>query len=274
MVWPDAGRQGSTLSNPILHSLPIQISSCLRHDRRSLQSYQFVSCSLVVIDIAVALLAVSPMQGVEGPSVFMGALGSCSRPSNEAGVNCTAPTVSPKYDLSVLPSNAPDLLSAPTATTPAFIAVSLAFAILFFILFTLTSFHEKMGKFGARLDKPVIHRLTAWIGFLGFMIGITSFLVLRMWFEKAVEDFNDDVSKDGSGAPQLVAFTSNGFVMVWIAYAFYAVPSSALLPNFMSRQARVERRRRSTPSPTKCFMSNKRLLRMTGFDGLGVALTS
>ncbi len=73
--------------------------------------------------------------------------------------------------------------------------------------------------------------------------GITSFLVLRMWFGKAVEDFNRAISKDGSDAPQLIAATSNGFVsestfrfssccqssdeyhpVVWVGFAFYAVP--------------------------------------------------
>ena len=42
--------------------------------------------------------------------------------------------------------------------------------------------------------------------------GITSFLVIRMWFGKAVEDFDRDITKEGSGAPQLIASTSNGFV--------------------------------------------------------------
>ena len=74
-------------------------------------------------------------------------------------------------DLSVLPSSAPDLLSAPTATTPVFIAVSLAFTIIFFMLFVLTSFRGKMGKFGNALDKPGVQRATAWIGLLGFLIG-------------------------------------------------------------------------------------------------------
>ena len=115
-------------------------------------------------------------------------------------------------DLSVLPSNAPDLLTAPTATTPAFIGVSLAFTIIFFILFALTSFRGKMGKFGNVFDKPMLQRATAWIGLLGFLIGITSFLVIRMWFGKAVEDFNRDISEEGSSAPQLIASTSNGFI--------------------------------------------------------------
>ncbi|KAI0662796.1 hypothetical protein C8Q70DRAFT_1149294 [Cubamyces menziesii] len=187
----------------------------------------------IILPTQVALVTVSPSlelteahssQGVDGPSVFLGALGSCARPNHDAAVTCTPPTVSPKYDLSVLPSNAPDLLSAPTATTPAFIAVSLAFTAVFFIMFTMTSFRGKMGKFGNGFDRPSVQRATAWIGLLGFLIGITSFLIIRMWFGKAVEDFNDDILKEGSGAPKLIAATSNGFIMVWVAYAFYAVP--------------------------------------------------
>ncbi|KAI8995599.1 hypothetical protein BD414DRAFT_479982 [Trametes punicea] len=187
----------------------------------------------IIFPTQVALLTVSPSlelteahssQGIDGPSVFLGALGSCSRPNHDAAVNCTRPTVSPTYDLSVLPGNAPDLLSAPTATTPAFIAVSLAFSAIFFLLFTMTSFRGKMGKFGNSFDRPAVQRATAWIGLLGFLIGLTSFLILRMWFGKAIEDFNDDISKAGSDAPQLIAATSNGFIMVWVAFAFYAVP--------------------------------------------------
>lgn len=38
--------------------------------------------------------------------------------------------------------------------------------------------------------------------------GLTSFLILRMWFGKAVEDFNTSVATQG---PQFVAQTSNAF---------------------------------------------------------------
>lgn len=91
------------------------------------------------------------------------------------------------------------------------------------------------------MDKPGVHRATAWIGLLGFMIGFTSFLVIRMWFGKAVEDFNDAILTGGKDSPALVAATSNGFVseyvcfrhmylplmsmsVIYVAYAFYAVP--------------------------------------------------
>jgi len=91
-------------------------------------------------------------------------------------------------------------------------------------MFTFTSHRAALGRIGSPFERPAVQRATAWIGLLGFMIGITSFLVLFMWFWKAVDDFNNDISKLGSGAPQLIATTSNGFVMVWVAYAFYAVP--------------------------------------------------
>ena len=86
-------------------------------------------------------------------------------------------------DLSDLPSNTPDLLSAPTATTPAFIAVSLAFTVIFFLLFTLTAFRGKMGKMGNLLDKPSIQRTTAWIGLLGFLIGKRMSVAFPMIFD-------------------------------------------------------------------------------------------
>jgi len=79
------------------------------------------------------------------------------------------------------------------------------------------------SKLAALLDKPAVQRLSAWIGFFGFLIGVTSFLILRMWFGKAVQDFNGTITLLGDG-PKLVANISNGFTMVWVAHAFYAVP--------------------------------------------------
>ncbi|PCH33609.1 hypothetical protein WOLCODRAFT_93827 [Wolfiporia cocos MD-104 SS10] len=187
----------------------------------------------LMLSTQVALLTVSPStaltssnstKSVDGPSVFLGALGSCSRPNAETTVTCTAPTVSPIYNLSVLPSSAPDLLNAPTATTPAFIALSLALTVLFLFMYTFTAHRAVLGRAGVPFERPGVQRATAWIGLLGFLIGITSFLILFMWFTKSVDDFNEDIVKLGSGAPSLIAATSNGFVMVWVGYAFYAVP--------------------------------------------------
>ncbi|TFY63996.1 hypothetical protein EVG20_g6100 [Dentipellis fragilis] len=207
---------------------------------------------VVMLHSQVSLLSVTPSTAltdpgssgnVDGPTVFMGALGSCSRRNPSDDFNCTMATLSPvstvrpfpsfprtsltdtHIDLSALPPNTPDLLTAPTQTTPAFIAVSLGFAIIFFFLFTAISLRAKLGpRLGAAFERPAIQRLSAWIGLLGFMIGLTAFLVLRMWFGKAVEDFNRAIQEAGKSAPQLVASTNNGFTMVWVGYAFQAVP--------------------------------------------------
>lgn len=122
------------------------------------------------------------------PSPHCPATGSCSRPNNKGPVTCTPSTVSPTYgtltrtshltgvngriDLSALPNNAPDLLTAPTATTPVFIAIAIALSVLFLIIFTLTSLRANLGpKLSAMLDRPTFHRASAWLGLLSFMIG-------------------------------------------------------------------------------------------------------
>jgi hypothetical protein len=75
-------------------------------------------------------------------------------------------------DLSALPSNSPDLLTAPTATTPVFIAIAIALSAIFFIIFALISLRANLGaKLSAVLDRPTFHRASAWLGLLGFMIG-------------------------------------------------------------------------------------------------------
>ncbi|GLB36183.1 hypothetical protein LshimejAT787_0304710 [Lyophyllum shimeji] len=190
---------------------------------------------VVMLHDQVALLTVTPStalmqqersEGVDGSSLFLGLLGSCSRPANSAGLNCTTPALSPVYDLSALPKNAPSLLlSPPSPTTPAFIAVALGFSVSFFITFTLISFRHKMGeKACAALDKPLIQRVSAWVGFFGFLIGLTSFLIIRMWFGKAVQDFNNSVEFQGSQGPKLIASVGNAFTMAWVAYAFFSIP--------------------------------------------------
>jgi len=182
--------------------------------------------ALVTVVPSMALVQANASHGLDGPSVFMGVLGSCSKASNSAKVNCTASSVSPQYDFSVLPGDAPeDLLSAPTATTPVFIAVAISFSILFFLSFTLISLRHKMHpKVAGILENPTLQRLSAWVGFFGFLVGLTSFLIIRMWFGKAVDDFNASIISQGQQGPKLIATTGNAFTMVWVAYAFYAVP--------------------------------------------------
>ena len=186
-----------------------------------LSALAYLAPTLLLHD-QVALLTVFPSTGLiqngssqdlDGPSVFLGALGmeshtkisviltpprlgSCARASNSGSVNCTAPSVSPLYgminrpcrlltsrltfkylyssDLSVLPGNAPGLLTAPTASTPVFIAIALSFSILFFLSFTLISLRHKMNpKMAGLLEKPMLQRLSAWVGFFGFLIGMS-----------------------------------------------------------------------------------------------------
>jgi len=166
----------------------------------------------------------------DGPSIFLGVLGSCAKTSNSAKINCTTASVSPQYELSVLPENTTGLLSAPTASTPVFIAIAISLSILFFLSFTLISLRHKMGpKPASLLENPMLQRLSALFGFFGFLIGLTSFLIIRMWFGKAVDDFNTSIMLQGQNGPELIATTGNAFTMVWVAYAFYAVPVIASL---------------------------------------------
>jgi len=180
--------------------------------------------SLLVVKPSLLLSPNPSKDKVDGPSIFLGPLGSCSRPNNDASVNCTLPVLSPKYDLSVLPSDVSRWLSAPTATTPGFIAIALCFSVIFFVLFTLVAFRAKLGKLSAQFERPMVQRATAWVGLFGFMIGLSSFLVIRLWFGKAVDDFNESVELEGASGPHLIAELSNGFTMVWVGYAFHSIP--------------------------------------------------
>lgn len=76
----------------------------------------------------------------------------------------------------------------------------------------MVSFRHKMGgKLSAKLDSPTVQRFTAWIGVFGFMIGLSAFLIVRMWFEKAIDDFNKSIVAQGDNGPELIAAAGNGF---------------------------------------------------------------
>jgi len=203
-----------------------------------LSLFAFLAPTVMLHD-QVALLTVTPSTALtnpqaaagDGPSLFLGALGSCSRHNNAGDVSCTVTSISPEYDTSVLPgSTSNEILSAPPSTAPTFIAVAIGFSFIFFFAYTLVSFRHKFGGgLSEKLDRPIIQRLTAWIGVFGFMLGLASFLIVRMWFEKAIDDFNKSIVSQGKNAPELVAAAGNGFTMVWIAYAFYGIPLIASL---------------------------------------------
>lgn len=72
-------------------------------------------------------------------------------------------------------------------------------------------------------------------------LGLTAFLVIRMWFGKAIDDFNTAVKNQGSDGPALIATAGNGFTstshwcsckeivltqlpVAWVGYSFLAVP--------------------------------------------------
>lgn len=145
------------------------------------------------------------------------------------------------------------ILSAPPSTAPAFIAVAISFSFVFFFAYTLVSFRHKFGGgLSAKLDSPIVQRLTAWIGVFGFMIGawnlyylysinlnhmlyfsgLTSFLVVRMWFEKAIDDFNKSIVSQGKNAPELVAAAGNGFTSAFPVIGMQPLaPSNIFLPS-------------------------------------------
>jgi len=146
----------------------------------------------------------------DGPSLFLGALGSftiysvpisgysygfagsCSRRNNAGHVSCTVTSIAPQYgmlafpiqssscsnphyliDTSALPgTTSNNILSAPPSTAPAFIAVAISFSFVFFFAYSIVSFRHKFGEgMSEKLDKPMVQRLTAWVGVFGFMIG-------------------------------------------------------------------------------------------------------
>ncbi|EUC62504.1 transmembrane protein, putative [Rhizoctonia solani AG-3 Rhs1AP] len=186
--------------------------------------------SLVSLTPAITLVALNARASrpVDGPSVFMGILGSCARFSNSAPTHCTAESITPTYDLSVLPDNHPRFLSNPTTTAPQFLLASLIFLTIFLILHLLFSLPERLPTTPAGIVKLAKHslaiRLSAWLGILGLTMGLCTVIVLRIWIGKAVDDFNQDIIDMGKGAPQLVANIGNGFTMMWISFSF-AAPS-------------------------------------------------
>lgn len=93
-------------------------------------------------------------------------------------------------------------------------------------------------KVSAWLDKPFVSSTVAWIGLLGFMIGmlllqyvskpiltkektgLTANLVLRMWIGKAVDDFNRGITEQGQKGSPIVASVGNGFTSKYLQSLF------------------------------------------------------
>jgi len=144
----------------------------------------------VILHSRVSLLSLSPSSALttpnqlpkgslDGPSVYFGLLGSCAQKSQSAPINCTATQFSPIYDTSVLPSSSnPDVLTALPASAAIAALFALVLSTLFFILFALIAGRSRLGKLGDSLSKPVVSRISAWLGLFGFLIGMTVYLVL------------------------------------------------------------------------------------------------
>lgn len=183
------------------------------------------SVSLLTVTPSLVLTQSGSSHAVDGPSMFLGILGSCAKPNNSASLMCTSPSITPVYNTSVFTSNTPSAdLAAPPTVAPVFVTISLVFTVVFFIMFTGISFRHLMGKAGNVWEKPVMQQVSAWIGIVSFVVGLASFLILRMYFGKAADDFNLSISGQGTNGPQLVANTGNAFTMIWVGYAFFAVP--------------------------------------------------
>ncbi|KAG9314389.1 hypothetical protein JVU11DRAFT_5186 [Chiua virens] len=162
---------------------------------------------VIMLHSQVSLLAVIPStvltqpgssQVVDGPRNHV-PTGSCTKPDNAAGLTCTPSSVSPVYNTSVFTSNTPSsVLAAPPTVAPVFAAISLAFSVIFFLTFTGISFRHFMGKAGNVWENPMVQRASAWMGISSFIVGLASFLIVRMYFGKAADDFNQSIRGQGT----------------------------------------------------------------------------
>ena len=76
-------------------------------------------------------------------------------------------------DASVFSSNTPSsVLAAPPTVAPVFLAISLAFTVIFFVTFAGISFRHLMGKAGNVWENPLLQRASAWIGISSFLVGM------------------------------------------------------------------------------------------------------
>jgi hypothetical protein len=108
------------------------------------------------------------------------------------------------------------VLTAPSTALPVFVALALVASVLFLVSFTLLALGHKLGRVGALANRPSVARASAWLGFFGWLMGLSAFLVLRLWFAKAIEDFNTTAAADNQA---LVAVDGNGFIMIVSALA-------------------------------------------------------
>ncbi|KAJ7222124.1 hypothetical protein GGX14DRAFT_662677 [Mycena pura] len=167
-----------------------------------------------VIHTGLALMTVGPpFNAPNGPSVFLGLLGSCSRPTNGAHVSCTkvtiASTVKLVYDLedTKLPAQATDLLlDGPNTPTSIVLTLVLLPLSACFCLALIYLAFMKERKRGDLLS-------VTYFGVVNFIIGVVASLVLYIRVAEAVQIFNNGIHSAG-----LRASVGNSFIMFLVAF--------------------------------------------------------
>jgi hypothetical protein len=214
--------------NPYLKGITLYIAPLFYVTALFLSIFVFLSPAAIFLD-QVALLTITATASAQpGPTdglrLFLGALGSCAKKNSTAQVQCTKPLLHPAYDLSILPSSAPKLsIPSIVLNTPPFITFSFGSAFLFFLLYNLTAYRYKIGKWGLSYDSRSMQKFIAWLGFLGIIMGLGCFVSLRRALGTTVQDFNAAIEDPNYEGPQLVASIASGFIMAYIAYGFYGV---------------------------------------------------
>jgi len=176
---------------------------------------------VVILPTYASLVVVKPLWH-DGPSVFLGFLGSCSRTNNSEPISCTHPSLSPDYDLSVLPSITLNVFSLLNGA-PLAIAIGMGLSWTFFILFVAFSLRAKFGTrlfnawLLAQLDKPMVQRASTFLGLAGFVITFFTFSIVYMLCGKYIHDFNAAV--EFLAGPPLNAEFSSGFRVLGIGIA-------------------------------------------------------
>jgi len=112
--------------------------------------------------------------------------------------------------------------------TPLIIAVSLCCASACFLLYILRIFRYTMGK-GQTFGSRGMQKWIVFLGVIGFITGLSTFIALRISLGTSVQRFNDAIQDPRYTGPHFVGHVANGFTMLWVAYGFYAVAVSITL---------------------------------------------
>ncbi|KAJ7225480.1 hypothetical protein GGX14DRAFT_639101 [Mycena pura] len=193
----------------------------------------------------------NPSAQVDGPSVFLGLLGSCYRAANHAPVECTTRSaLNPFYDVHVLPTFGH--LLVPIQAVAVVTAVGITALGLFTIFLTAMSTRSYLGM-ADMLDATWFHHLTTWMGFMGFILAATSWLITRLWLGKAVTDFNLTIEDLGSAAPQLMASIGQASTLFWVVFALYLGPVWYALAHLNRKVSAPPAAATPAPDPSPAF---------------------